>query len=355
MRVTVVGATGNVGTSVLRSLVDDPQIDSIVGVARRRPTMSMPKTEWVAADIVTDDLEPIFKGSDVVVHLAWLIQPSHRREVTWRVNQAGSKRVFDATAAAGCKALVYASSIGAYSPGPKDYGVDESWPVNGIPTSFYSVDKAATERMLDSFEEAHPDVRVVRLRPGLIFKRESASGVRRLFGGPLLPGAGAHPAMIPVVPDIPNLRFQALHASDVAEAYRLAITTDARGPFNVAADPVLEPQELAELLGARLVKVPGGLLRGFMHLTWRLHLQPTPAGWVDLALQTPIMDTKRATEDLGWEPRWTSKDALLDLLLGLREGATYDTPPLSGAASGPGRIKEFATGIGVFTGVRKDR
>src|SRR3712207_2130558 len=131
MRVTIVGATGNVGTSLLRSLVDDPQISSIVGVARRTPSISLPKTEWVAADIVTDDLVPIFEGSDVVVHLAWLIQPSHRREVTWRVNQAGSKRVFDALATAGCSGLVYASSIGAYSPGPKDYGVDESWPVNG--------------------------------------------------------------------------------------------------------------------------------------------------------------------------------------------------------------------------------
>jgi hypothetical protein len=44
----------------------------------------------------------------------------------------------------------------------------------------------------------------------------------------------------------------------------------------------------------------------------------------------------------------------MDLLGGLQDGATYDTPPLSGEASGPGRIREFATGIGVGTGVRKN-
>ena len=78
-------------------------------------------------------------------------------------------------------ALVYASSVGAYSPGPKDRRVDESWPTAGIESSFYSRHKAEVERLLDRFERETPSVRVVRLRPALIFKREAASGIRRLF------------------------------------------------------------------------------------------------------------------------------------------------------------------------------
>ena len=31
MRVVVVGATGNVGTSVLRSLADEPAVDAVLG------------------------------------------------------------------------------------------------------------------------------------------------------------------------------------------------------------------------------------------------------------------------------------------------------------------------------------
>ena len=99
----------------------------------------------------------------------------------------GSARVFRAAADAGVASLVYASSVGAYSPGPKDRRVDESWPANGITSSFYSRHKAAVEKLLDRFEREHPQVRVVRLRPGLIFKREAASGIRRLFAGPFLP------------------------------------------------------------------------------------------------------------------------------------------------------------------------
>ena len=349
MRIAVVGATGNVGTSVLRSLIVDPQVESIVGIARRKPTIELDKVEWAQADVVHSDLEPLFRGADAVIHLAWLIQPSRDRSVTKAVNQDGSRRVFAAAGRAKVPALVYASSVGAYSPGPKDYGVDETWPTNGIPTSFYSVDKAATERMLDSFEDENPEVRVVRLRPGLIFKKEAGSEVRRLFTGPFLPTTLVRPSVFKVVPDIPGLRFQCLHSYDVGEAYRLAATTDARGAFNVAADPVIDPKVLAELFGARLVPVSAKLVRSFTHWTWRAHLHPTPEGWLDLALQSPLLDTKRARTDLGWEPRFTSTYALLDLMEGIRTNYGVDTPPLHPKTGGSLRWKEIAKGVGAKT------
>src|SRR3954470_17960744 len=134
MRVVVTGATGNVGTSLVRRLSTEPAVTSIVGVARRVPELDLPKVEWVAADVSRDDLGPAFAGADVVVHLAWLIQPSHRLDVLEATNVAGSKRVFDAAARAGAGALVYASSVGAYSRGPKDPPVDEEWPTEGVGT-----------------------------------------------------------------------------------------------------------------------------------------------------------------------------------------------------------------------------
>ena len=168
------------------------------------------------------------RGADAVVHLAWLIQPSRDESLTHAVNVDGSRRVFEATARAGVPALVYASSVGAYRPGPKDGRVAEDWPTTGIPSSFYARHKAEVERLLDGFEEEHPDVRVVRLRPGLIFKRAAASGVRRLFAGPFLPSPLLRRELVPIVPKHPRLRFQAVHSLDVGEAYRLAV--DARGP-----------------------------------------------------------------------------------------------------------------------------
>src|SRR5947209_848735 len=198
MRVVVIGATGNAGTSILEALAGEDRVREVVGVARRVPRASFPKVSWVSADIsdAGTDLAGLMRNADCVVHLAWLIQPSRDESVTHATNVEGSQRVFDAVAAAGVPALVYASSVGAYAPGPKDRAVDESWPTTGIESSFYARHKAAVERILDAFEAAHPAVRVVRLRPGLIFKRDAATGIRRLFAGPLLPSPLVRRALI---------------------------------------------------------------------------------------------------------------------------------------------------------------
>ncbi|HEX6714297.1 MAG TPA: NAD-dependent epimerase/dehydratase family protein [Thermoleophilaceae bacterium] len=348
MRVVVTGASGNVGTSLLRKFALHGGVAEIVGVARRLPALQMPKTQWVAADVVESDLVSIFAGADVVIHLAWAIQPSRDEAKLHAVNVDGSARVFDAVARAGVPALVYASSVGAYSPGPKEEpGVGESWPTDGIPSSFYSRHKAAVERLLDRFEQESPQVRCVRLRPGLIFKSQSASEQRRYFAGPLMPTFLMHPRWIPVVPDTPRLRFQAVHADDVAQAYCLATVDDrARGAYNVAADPVLDPDRLAELLGARKLPVPAQLLRGAAAATWRLRLQPSPEGWVDMALAAPVMDSSRIRSELGWEPHRTAGEALLELLRGMRQQDGEATPPLHSGGAGPLRIREFLSGIG---------
>src|SRR5438309_2666423 len=120
MRVVVVGASGNVGTSVLEALADEPSVESVLGVSRRKPRASFAKTEWALADISRSTLEPLFAGADAVVHLAWLIQPGRDEQTLHETNVVGSRRVFEAVAEAGVGALVYASSVGAYSPGPKD-------------------------------------------------------------------------------------------------------------------------------------------------------------------------------------------------------------------------------------------
>ena len=347
MRCVVTGATGNVGTSLLSVLAADRTVTSIVGVARRLPAWENPKTTWATADVRTDALDGIFSGADAVVHLAWAIQPSRELELMRETNVDGSRRVFEAAARAGVPTLVHASSVGAYSRGPKDSRVDESWPTDGIPTSFYSRHKVEAERILDRVEREHPGLRVVRLRPGLIFKRQAASGIRRLFAGPLLPSPLLRPQLIAGVPKHPRLRVQAVHSLDVADAYRRAVMTpEARGAYNVAADPVLDGTELGRLLGARPLPIHAGLLRTATVASYKLRLHPTPAGWLDLALGVPLLDSTRARVELGWEPTRSASDALLELLDGLRDSAGFPTPPLDAGGGGPLRLRELLTGVG---------
>lgn len=343
MRVVVLGASGNVGHALVERLTRSADVDEVIGVARRPPTSSTDgDVDWRSADIATDDLLPLFRGADAVVHLAWLIQPGRDLERLWAVNVDGTARVLDAVGAAGVGAFVYASSIGAYSPGPGDRPVDETYPTHGIATSSYSRQKAYVERMLDTFTSEHAEVRTVRLRPGLIFSRDAAEEQRRFFLGTLVPRSLLRPGVLPLFPDLPDVRFQALHTEDAAAAYELAVLSDARGAFNVAADPVLSARDVADILGARPVRVPARLVRWGAAGTWRFRLHPVEPGWVDLALRSPVMDTTRAREVLGWRPDHTARDAVRAVLTGIADGTGADTPTLA-----PGRrLESIRTGHG---------
>jgi nucleoside-diphosphate-sugar epimerase len=282
-----------------------------------------------------------------VVHLAWLFQPTHRPLVTWRANVLGTLRLVRAVVAARVPALVHASSVGAYSPGPADdHPVDESWPTHGWPLAAYTREKAYLERALDTVEREHPALRVVRMRPAFVFQRGSASQQRRLFGGPFVPGALVRPGLVPFVPDVPGLRFQALHAEDAARACLAATLRPVRGAFNLAGAPPIHPAQLAELLDARAVPMPAGAARAAVAAAWHAHLVPASPDLFDAVLRLPLLSTGRAREYLGWEPRWDARDAVREMLAGLRAGAGEATPPLEPGNAGPARARELAEGVG---------
>jgi UDP-glucose 4-epimerase len=347
MRIAITGATGNVGTALVAALNEDPAVTEITGVARRPPGPAFPLTRFVQADVAHDELAHAFAGADALVHLAWEIQPSRDRQQLWRSNVLGTKRVLEAASAAGVGCIVAASSIGVYSPGPKDRLVDESWPRSGVQTSTYSLHKATMERQLDLHEQRHPDQRVIRLRPALIFQRSSASEQRRLFAGPFVPNALLRAGRLPLLPDLANLRFQAVHAADVAEAYRLALLADgATGAYNVAAEPVLDMPSIARERRARTVRLPRGLARSAFAAAYGLRLHPAEPSWLDLALETPLITPARIIGELGWSPRHSSLEAIAEALDGMADGAGGTTPPLAAAKGLAGRIDEIRGGVG---------
>lgn len=334
-RVVVVGATGNIGTAVLDALSAEPNVASLVAVARRPPGRSWPKTSFRAADIAVDDLTAIVAGADAVVHLAWLFQPVRKPAVTWKVNVGGSIRLFEAVSRQDVPAVICSSSVGAYTPAP-DREVDESWRTDGLPTAPYAREKAYVERLLDALEAAEPSRRVVRLRPGFVFQRAAGVEQLRLFGGPLAPASILRPGVLPVLPFPAHLRFQAVHAADLAQAFRLAVTDpSARGAYNVASDPVVDAGVLAGVLETRAVSVPAPLVRAALAVGWGARVVPVPPAMFDMALGLPLMSTARIRRELGWTPAYSATDALGEALAGIAEGADGGTAPLGGRRTAP--------------------
>ena len=346
MRIVITGATGNLGTALLRRLATDAPNDTgfggphqIVGVARRTPPDAPPYAgaAWHALDLGEPDargqLLPLFAGADVVVHLAWLFQPSRDIDYLERVGVGGSRAVLEAADAAGVPHLVHVSSVGAYAPaGFSDAGdkrrVDESWPTDGIDTLAYSKHKSAVERLLDAYEREHSDggVRIARMRPGFVLQREAGSALLR-YGLP-----GYVPAwvlrVVPVLPVDRRLLIPVVHTRDVADALVRALHRRATGAFNLAGEPPVSRDDIAAALGARPIHVPAAALSALLRATWRGHVQPLDPGWLDLGFAVPLMDTTRARTELGWTPTVDARDALREAIEGMQDRAGTASPVL---------------------------
>ena len=334
MRIAITGATGNVATALLRRLTSTDEHD-VVGLARRMPEQQpqavAPGTvRWLAADL-TDDaclptLREAFTGADAVVHLAWGFQPSHDERYLHELGVGGTRRVLDAVTAAEVPHLVHMSSVGAYSPKKDDRPVDETWPTGGVPSSQYSRHKAAAERLLDAHEAQGHDRVVTRMRPGIIGQRSAASSLLR-YGIPTLVPAKVVD-LVPVLPMDRRLSIPMVHADDVADAFERVLVRRPGGAFNLAAEPPMTTQRIAETLGARPVHVPSPVVRAVMSAAWHARLQQVDTGWLDMGFALPLLDSTRARRELEWSPTVDAVSVLREVLTGMRETASDRTPPL---------------------------
>ena len=333
MRVVITGASGNVGTALLRRLGESPDHD-LIGVVRRPPAPVgvYRRVRWHSVDLADDDaperLRPIFEGADVVVHLAWGFQPTRNLVYTQRQAVGGSAAVLAAAHAVSVGHLLHMSSSGTYAPGRYGSLVDETWATAGISTSPYSRHKAAVEAMLDDYEHAHGDgaVPVTRMRPGAVVQRNAASALARYALPGYLPMRTV--PWLPVLPLDRKLCIPLIHSDDVADACTRAIERRARGPFNLAADLPVTRDLIAEVLHARAIHVPSRVLCRLSDISWRARLQPIDRGWLDMMFAVPLLDCARAKTVLGWRPRWTSRAALADVVDGFAGRAYGQSPPL---------------------------
>lgn len=329
MKVVVIGASGNVGTALLRAVAGKGW--ELIGVARRRPDgRPYSAVRWVECDIGAAGAVPTLTracaDADAVVHLAWAIHPRAGEPPMRRTNTVGTANVL--RAAAGVPHLVCASSVAAYTPADRWCLVPEDWPCGGVPGSAYSTGKAALETQLDAFAARRPAVRLTRVRPCGVVQRDAAAQLGDWLLGPWFPRGLLRVAHLPI-PLWTKLRLQLVHADDVAQAIRLILEQRAAGAFNLATRPVLRAGDLAAALRGARVPVPLRLLTGSAWLGWRLGLQPLHPGWLRLADRVSLVDTSRAEKELGWSPRYDATSGVTELLTAMGNGHQGPSDPLA--------------------------
>ena len=342
LTVAITGATGNVGTALLRRLRDSG-VAEVRGLSRRPPPSTDPYTgvRWFHTDLGEESssavLSEFLRGADAVVHSAWLLSPDRDHDLLQRVNVEGTRRVMDAAKAAGVQHVVHLSSLGAYAAGPPDRRITEDWPATGVPSAQYSRMKVATEQIVRGRFEG-TDTTVTMVRPTLVLQPQAASEIGRYFLGPLLLGAvrlvpGAVAKRLPLpLPSSLHLAF--VHADDVGDAIVRMLDRRAPGAFNLAADPVLGPARIAESLGTVWVPVPAFAARAALQAAYLAHVVPIEPGWLDIGLGVPALDSTRAKSLLDWTPLHSSNHLLPEFVAALGRGDGVDSEILA-PAGGP--------------------
>ncbi|BBX19590.1 epimerase [Mycolicibacterium duvalii] len=318
VRVAVTGPTGEIGLSTISALEGHPEVSEIVGMARRPfdpAEHGWTKTTYRQGDILDRDaVDALVADADVVVHLAFIIMGS--REESARVNLAGTRNVFEATvAAARPRRLVYTSSVAAYG-----YHSDNPVPITeevaprGSPEHYYSEQKAACEATLAEVTAGSP-LEVFILRPCIVAGPKATALADAMpwnqLPGPVRRISQALPLLKPPFPD-PGTPLQLVHHDDVAAAIALAVTTRTAPPgaYNIAGDGVLSMSEVGDALGARPLKVPRAAAVATSELMTRLPFVPSSLEWLHAGRTSVVMDTAKARDLLGWQPKFTAAETL---------------------------------------------
>jgi nucleoside-diphosphate-sugar epimerase len=326
LTVAVTGPTGTFGYGLVPLLQADDRIERIVGIARRPfdPNRhGWSKMVYRRGDVRDREaLEAAFAGADVVIHLAFLITGNAAPDTIRQINVDGTLNAVRAAVASGARRFVYASSVAAYGfHRDNPVGMTEDWPVRPARRLFYAKEKAELEHLLRGEAAAHPETGLYLLRPCIVVGPHTL-GAKDLLPAPLaalgrhlLGVAGRLPLPVPV----PDLPFQLVHERDVGVALLLcAAGAGPPGTYNLAGAGTLSLVDVARELRLTTLPVPAALVHPAARLLSAVPFLPPAAGWVEVASHPAIMDTTRAERDLGWKPRYTAREALLDTIRALR-------------------------------------
>jgi nucleoside-diphosphate-sugar epimerase len=298
MKVVVTGASGQLGSLVLSGLAANRKVKSVVALDLAPPAIPSPKTTWIKADVRDPGLDRHFEGADALVHLAFIVATKVTAEQMHEVNVEGSRRMFQYAADAGVKHIVYSSSLAAYGvvPGLPDPLLEDA-PRSPNSVLTYSRNKVEVEALLDAFEAKHPDIRVVRLRPGILMGIRNAHGQDRLMRRRTLVS-------------LSNARLPLVWDEDVAQATLSALFSEARGAFNLCADEQRNATDLASRAGWKVLSLPRGAMLRSAQLFAKLGLKIDP-DWLAVAdIELPA-SSERAKSELGWKPICPTAESLL--------------------------------------------
>ena len=308
MRVGVTGISSDLGRGLLPRLENDPRVSALVLLDVARPAELGPKSTFVRTDLTRpgteDDLVRSFKDQrlDVLFHLAFVNSRVHGAAFAHELEVIGTMHVLAAAQAAGLQRLVLPSLTALYGAHPDAPAVTtEKHPLRGQGVRFVT-DRVEVEEQISRFAVRNPQMQVIVLRFAPIVGPTADNPFTRLLGSGFVPTVlGFDPV------------WQVVHESDAAAALHLALTTRARGAFNIVGDSAAPFSALVRLAGARTVPMPGPALRATIKLHETAGVSSVPVPLLDFLRYSWISDGSLARKQLGFVPRVPFAEAVASM------------------------------------------
>ena len=300
--VAVTGAAGYVAGRLIEGLVQDDRVERVLGFDVRRPSISSKKFVFDEIDVRNPAIESRLRGVDVLVHLAFIMDPIKDEAEMRDVNVNGSQNVFKGAARAGVKKVVYTSSAVVYGAHPdNDVPLTETSPLRANLDFSYPAHKLEVEYVVKEIGQEHPELDWVVFRPAIVFGPNVDSAWAHMLESPVLLGVQGYD---------PPLQF--VHEDDVGRALGWAATEDVTGYFNLAPEGWLEADEVLAIIGRKRRDLPEPLAFALADRLWGLGMIEAPAGMLHYLMHPWVVSSEKL-RGAGFEVRRSNFETLTEV------------------------------------------
>lgn len=306
--ILITGSESVTGNMLLKSLDRDPlPFKRVIAVDLARPSFTLKQTQFYRLNLIErsadSDLLQILEREkvDTVVHAAFPITPPRNLEFAHELISIGTMYVINACAAAGVKHLVLISTADVYGAFPDNPNfLTEDHPPRASRLSHFLRDKIDAERQVLAAGQKYRDMTVTVLRLSTILGPTVNTYKTRYLSRKIVPTIlGYDPLM------------QFIHEDDVVSACRLAVSERHDGVFNLAGSGVMPLSRVIALCGKINLPLPHAALHRTTQTLWYLDVSPAPATHLNFIKYSFLIDPSRAINEMGFKPKFTTREALL--------------------------------------------
>lgn len=302
--------SGFKGLKLLEWFENDPRFTKVIYLNHRKPDITLRKSKFYRTDLTETladvKLAELLKKEKVstLIHTAIPITPPHNLARAHELISVGSMYLCNAAAAAGVRKLILSSTAdvyGAFANNP-NY-LTENHPTRGGIKSRFLADKIDAEKYFLKYAKDHPKSTVTILRPTTLLGPTIKSFKTRYLSRAIVPTVLGYDPMV-----------QFIHEDDMLNAFKEVVLTDHPGIFNLASRGVIPLSKAIALMGK--IRLPLSLLglRTLVQSLWYLDISPAPANRLDFLKYLSCVSTQKAEKELGFQPRYDCKAALLDFV-----------------------------------------